>query len=472
MRISLFLNIFTFIFFEICSINPAMSQPEYNSKKKIEGIHIYQDKADPFLFYYEPGDLILNTNDNGEPDFQFLDMRYTGTKCYNDAGEKSFMSLVQFGVMMKKASPETLQKIKATLKSRRSITLKPLPVSYINTRLVLPVNGNNDKNYEIVEDEGVIEAIDEGGYSSSNSFWTKRTFTVKLNKHESQLLNEQLTKDLLGLSLSYSYYSNVIMPDESFVTGSKELLDHFKNDSIKDDENQLQSKLIKSNTLSINIDIKKYPKAIKQIDLNEEIPPTYAAIEVKCYDFLENLRPDLYMKIVEVEASTVDNSKITTVETKFLKKHAELYTQYLRFPYAVQMNVPVRYRIIEISQSGDRTVSEWKNKPECSSVIDITSTSDQQKIVPKQIDIEINGDLLSSENISKIEVHLVYSLHSKVQVDKVIFDDMSEIPLKSIKLQHDKGAPLFYVIKKITIDGETNTSNEKELTDNYLFITS
>src|SRR5690606_13703636 len=124
------------------SINPAMSQPEYNSKKKIEGIHIYQDKADPFLFYYEPGDLILNTNDNGEPDFQFLDMRYTGTKCYNDAGEKSFMSLVQFGVMMKKASPETLQKIKATLKSRRSITLKPLPVSYINTRLVLPVNGN------------------------------------------------------------------------------------------------------------------------------------------------------------------------------------------------------------------------------------------------------------------------------------------------------------------------------------------
>src|SRR5690606_493906 len=142
------------------------------------------------------------------------------------------------------------------------------------------------KNYEIVEDEGVIEATDEDGYSSSNSFWTKRTFTVKLNKHESQLLNEQLTKDLLGSSLSYSYYSNVTMPDESFVTGSKELLEHFKNDSAPDDENQIQSKIIKSNTLSITIDINKYPNAIKQIDLNEEIPPTYAAIEVKCHDFL------------------------------------------------------------------------------------------------------------------------------------------------------------------------------------------
>lgn len=470
MRISLFLNIFTFIFLEICSINPAISQPEYNSMKKIEGIHIFLDKTDPFLYYYEPGDLILNTNENGEPDFQFLDMRYTGTKCYNGAGEKSFMSLVQFGVTMKKISPETIQKIKATLKSRKKIVLKPLPVSYINTCLVLPVTGN--KSYEIVEDEGIIEATGEDGYSSSNSFWTKRTFTVKLNKHESQLLNEQLTKGLLGLSLSYSYYSNVIMPDESFTTGSKELLENFKNDSIGDDENQTQSKIIKSNTLSINIDIKKYPKAIKQIDLNEEIPPTYAAIEVKCYDFLENLRPELYMKIVEVEASTVDNNKPTIVETKFLKKHTDLYTQYLRFSYAVQMNVPVRYRVIEISQSGERTVSEWKIKPECSSVIDITSTSDQQKIVTKQIDIEINNDLLNSDNISKIEVRLVYSLHSKIQNDKVIFDDMSEIPLKSIKLQHDKGSPLFYIIKKITHEGEINTSSEKELTDNYLFIAS
>ncbi|MDY8138118.1 hypothetical protein [Aquimarina sp. 2201CG5-10] len=470
MRISQFSANIIFVFI-LCSFNLLLAQPEYSSKQLIEGIAIFHDKTDPLLFYYQPGDLILNHTDNGDPDFRFLDMRYTGSKCYNDIGEKGFMSIVQFGVTMKKIEANVLKNIKIQLKKRGAIKLKPLPISHINTRLILPVEGNDEKKYETIDNDGALEANDKSGYTSSKSFWTKRTYTVKLTKYESQILSKQLKDDLLALNLSYSYYSDVWINDEQ-INGSKELLEQFKKDSIVDDQNNLQNRVIKSNTLTIGIDTKKYPKAIKQIDLNEEIPPTYAAIEVKCHDFLEELRPDLYMKIIEVEAITVNNNKTTQIETKFLRKHKDLYTQHINFPYAIQMNAPMRYRVTEIDINGERTISKWKDKPECSSIIDVTSTDKEQKITNEIVDVEIDNQIFDNESFTKLEFYLFYSINNKIQSQELIFSDSDDIPLQSIRYKKDKSTPIYYLIKKHTIDGETIIENETELTDNYLYISN
>lgn len=456
--------IFVFI---LCMFNLLSAQPEFGSREEIEGIVIFHDKANPLLFYYEPGDLTLDKTANGAPDFRFLDMRYTGTKCYDDIGEKRFKSLLQFGVVMRKIEPETLKLIKKHLKRHGSIKIKPLPISHINTRLILPVENNQ---YETIDHDGALEAADKSGFSSSKSFWTKRTYTVSLTKHESQLLNKQLKNKLIGLNLNYSYHSNVWFPNEESISGSRDVKAHFEKDSVLDKADNIKNKIVKSNTLSIEIDTDKYTEAIKQIDLNEEIPPTYAAVEVKCYDFTENLRPELYMKIIEVEAVSVNNSKPITYEVKFLKKHPSLYTQHINFPYAVNMNLPMRYRVTEIDTNGERKILDWVEKPECSSIIDVTSIHTEQKIVTNVLDVEIDKAYFEDEAIGTIEFQLIYQYHNQTTTQTLVFQSEDEMPIKSIHYKLDKESEIFYTIRRKTENDEKLISEKKVLLDNYLFI--
>ncbi len=469
MRISQFLAGIILFVFILCTFN-LFAQPELNSKQTIEGIAIFHDKTDPLLYYYEPGNLVLDQTDNDDPDFRFLDMRYTGSECYNDSGEKSFMSLVQFGVVMQKVSTETLNKIKTLLKKRRAIKLKPLPISHIDTRLILPVESNRDKAYNTIDDVGALEANDKSGYSSSKSFWEKRTYTVKLNKHEAQLLNKQLKDGILGLNLNYAYHSDFWVQEED-MKGSKALVEQFAKDSIVDKENNIKNKIVKNNTLTVSIDVDKYPKAIKQIDLNEEIPPAYAAIEIKCHDFLEDLRPELYMKIVEVEAVSVNNDKVIEIETKFLSKYRDIYTTHINFPYAVQIAAPMRYRVIEVYKTGERKALEWKNKTGCSSIIDVTSTRDQQISANKVVDVEINPELFENSNISKVEFYLFYAFNAEVKTENLVFNPSDELSLQSIQFRYDKNTPTYYLVKKYTQEGEALVGESLVLDDGYVYLT-
>ncbi|GGD11473.1 hypothetical protein [Hyunsoonleella pacifica] len=453
--------------FTLCIFNLLSAQPEFGSREEIEGIVIFHDKTSPLLFYYEPGDLILDKTANGTPDFRFLDMRYTGTKCYDDIGEKRFKSLLQFGVVMKKIEPETLKRIKTRLKKHGNIKIKPLPISHINTRLILPVENNK---YATIDHDGALEAADKSGFSSSKSFWTKRTYTVSLTKYESQLFNKQLKNKLIGLSLNYSYNANVWFPNEESISGSRDVKAHFEKDSVLDTANNIKNKIVKNNTLSIEIDTDKFTEVIKQIDLNEEIPPTYAAVEVKCYDFTENLRPELYMKIIEVEAVSVNNSEPITYKVKFLEKHPSLFTQHINFPYAVNMNLPMRYRVTEIDTNGKRKILDWVEKPECSSVIDVTSVSKEQKIVNNVLDVEIDKAYFDDEITHTIEFQLIYHYNNQITTQTLVFQKEDNIPVKSIHYKSDKESEVLYTTKRKNENDEVSASDEKILQDDYIFI--
>lgn len=346
--------------------NALFAQPDYTSKKAINGIQIFQDSTDPHLYYYEPGVLMLAQNGDGKPEFQFIDMRYTGSKCYNDQGEKNFMSLVQFSVEMKKVNADDLRAIKKKL---MNINLVPLPITHIQTKLVITSIENSE---ESVSKEGSLEATSKAGYSNSKAFWTKRSFVVKLNNHESQVLNDQLNNDRLGMSLAYAYHADFKKNEGIEVLGSEELLESL-SEKDKGIQELAENRMFKSDAIPISIDIKKYPDAIKQLDLNEGMPPAYAGTEIRCYDFKNKLRPDLYMKIVEIQAQSVNNEKEVVVEAKFLKNHSDINTKHISFPYAIYINAPMHYRITEITTEGERTVSAWMNKESCSSVIDITT---------------------------------------------------------------------------------------------------
>lgn len=443
----------------------ALGQPMLQSKRLIEGVHVYRDVANPFLYYYEPGKITLAFDESNTPDFQFLDMRYTGSTCYNDAGTKSFMSLVQFGVVLEPVSSETLKKISMSTGNARSIQLKPLAVSHIHTRLIIPNTENDSIPSHIINDNGAFEADSDEGNTTSKSYWSKRTYTVRLNRFESQLLNKQLQDQLLGITLNYSFYAD-FWDQEEFITGNKAL----KRSITKDEEKgKLHNKAFNTNSLPISIDIKKFSRAIKQLDLNEEIPPAYAALEIRCYDFREQLRPDLFLKTVELEAESVNGNIIKGIEVKFSAKQTDLTTKHIQFPYAVNMGAPIRYRIKEISKSGTSKLYEWIIKPECSSIIDITSATEDQTIVPVNLDVEISSGYLDND-VKTVNIIINYKNNKQEQQETISFNRENDTVFQSITFKKDKNDAVFYQIERVMMNDSIQISEKKALRDNYLFI--
>ena len=440
------------------------AQPIFNKKQIVNGITIFKDSADAQLFYYEPGELVLSRNDNGEPNFQFLDMRYTGSRCYNDQGDKNFMSLLQFDVEMEQITPQALKDIKKIL-NRPALQLVPLPISHLETKFVIASIINNNDNK--LEKEGALEINGNHGYSSSKTFWLRRTFVVKLNEHESQLLKQRLTSGMLGISLDYTYYSNFTKGKDYEVAGDSELIETL-NEKLKDVENSIENKIVRSDAINIAVDVNKYPQTIRQIDLNEQIPPAYANTEIVCYDFTQELRPDLYMKIVEIEAESVDREKTISIETKFTRKHPDIYSKHIAFPFAVYVDTPMRYRITEININGEKKVTLWINKPECSATIDATTPPEDQGLVVKNIEVEINARLFIDDKLDQVVVSFSYVFNQSIRTKELLFDSQNS-KLQNVKLVYDKAIPVFYTIKKVNSE-HIDIVEPTSLVDDYIYI--
>lgn len=456
-----------FLFFLIANqiTGWVYAQPVFDSKSIIENVAIYGDHKKPTIFYYEPRELVLKTLDNGKPDFQFLDMRYTGSKCHNDQGDKSFMSLLQIGFEMKPWNKTILKKIKSQL--GRAARLVPLPISNLNTQLIIPSTGNSALDNDVIKN-GTLDADGKRGLSSSSAFWKSRVFTIKLNAYESQLLMDGLKDNAMVLSLNYSFYTNFYVRTIEELEGSPEVLEKLQDDNESIEQEPIENRVVKSDASPIYVDIKKHPDLIKQIDLNEGIPPTYAGIEIKCYDFKENLRPDLFMKIVEVVAQSVNGKDEVKQEVKFLKKHGDLTTHHISFPYAVYADVPMRYRITEVDIQGNRKTKDWIQKETCHAEIDATTPLDQQNIGIKTIEVEIDQEHLW-QDYKKVEVLFAYSFNDIIHKKEVSFSSQLTQSRNEFELIFDKNQPIYIQIRKFSGE-DTPTEEVKVLDDAYVYI--
>jgi hypothetical protein len=93
---------------------------------------------------------------------------------------------------------------------------------------------------------------------------------------------------------------------------------------------------------------------------------------VRCYDFRDELRPDLYAKQIDLEAERARGQTVRITLT-FDVSRRDLSAISARFPYAVQMNRPFRYRVREIREDGTRIDGDWVSRESWADVIDITS---------------------------------------------------------------------------------------------------
>lgn len=360
----------------------VFSQPDFDTKRTMFGVNVYADYILNSQYYYAPGRLKLVVNNDGRPDFKFIQMRYTGTRARADQGVLRFKSLLKFSIKMTKISARLFQQIKSQLEvNGKSVSLKPLPLHKIESLLVYVTANDHGKYTDNTQKL-------TGGYFSEataqlnlqgNTLWTDRLYTIRLDNASSQLFWNAFHNKQTILSVGYAYYAKGIHShrEEVIFQGNQKWLTQFEEQfpkSLKDSveySNQPAPWLIWSDAFQITVDCQQYPDLLEQIDINEKIPPDFAALDIYCYDFNNNIRPDLYAKKVEIQAIGTGRIPVSTKVT-FRENTPDIYAQNVRFKHAIRLEYPLKYRITEISKDGDIRIMPWKTRKSWHEILDVT----------------------------------------------------------------------------------------------------
>jgi len=380
MKLLLFLSLLIFSY-------SLPAQALISSAQTIEGIRVWQDMVHPNQYYYLPAGLELMKDKDGRPGFQMLQMRYTGTALIGDQGDRGFFNIVQIGVERLPLDNSKLAALRAEL--GRGVSLDPLPISNLEAYLVMPLADGEGRHQRIGRSSGM-----EGNARERKNTWTNRRFTVRMGPQEAALLWDGIEKGQLSFSIGYAYYAEVVddvagsyqvSGDSASVTAIDELL----AESVAMDSTA-SSHVVLAGTIPIDLDPDAWPDMCRRIDLNEGAPPAWAFLEVRCYDFANDLRPDLAMKSVEIEATGVKGNKVRIKPIRFMTARPAEYTRQVRFPYAIDLAYPYRYRVTEYDEEGQDQSGSWETASDWASLLDLTTRPEELPYSEHTIEVEVD----------------------------------------------------------------------------------
>lgn len=358
------------------------AQPDMARKYVFDSLVVYRDARINNMFYYLPGDLKIATDNDGKPYFKLLLMRYTGTRIYDDQGTQRFRNLLQMRVIHTAYTSGQLKALKERLKAYvPDPELRAFPVKNLKAILICPAAGHDSNNVNTVaEQEGYFSQ--ENDNTEKFEYWKERSFIIRLDNLSANMLWDALREQRTIMSVGFVFYSDVFNSMQTDLSGyeSGAALSRL-NEMIKTgNENAaadslLDTRVVKAGAFEVIIDIEKWPDLITKVDINEQIPPDYAAVDIYCYDFHNDLRPDLAQKKIEVEATGVGGEKVILRYT-FRSDTPDVYAYDMKFPYAVKINEPYRYRLTEITISGAVSRTEWTTRQSWNGILDITSKPD------------------------------------------------------------------------------------------------
>ncbi|MDW3651828.1 MAG: hypothetical protein R8P61_32415 [Bacteroidia bacterium] len=421
----------------------SLGQALQSSKQELEGLTFYQDLKNPQLYYYAPGKLRLAKESDGAPKLQIVFTRYTGTRCGGDQGEKQFLNLVQLTAVMEKAQARQLRAAKLAL--GEDVTIRPLSIQNVEAYLVVPVGDS----FRRLGGVGSSEANSEGGSSSKRSYWTERTFTLRLSNEEAQLLQNLLKEDKLALSINYSFYADLVQDvqrsldisgnsDRDLNKLEEKLEKVIKQDSIP----VLQS--IAGGAFAVSLDFASYPEKLKKIDINEAgIPTDYPAMELRCYDFANELRPDLNMKEIQIKALGIGGRRWIELDPiTFSRFQPDLNVQQVKFSQAVNMGTDFRYQVIEHPKAGDVKRTGWKSMPFCSSLLDVSTDLEASGLRKRSLEIEVPVEQFAEKSLAAMTLVLDYQLDGKPMQQFQVFEANSVRVFRQLSLIHDRDTDL------------------------------
>jgi hypothetical protein len=402
------------------------------------------------------------------PRFQLLQMRYTGTALTGQQGEGGFFNLVQIAVVRPEAGSERLHRVRQKLGGRGTV-LDPMPMAGLEAFLVMPM-GKSDGRYQRIGSSAGWEE------SRTAADWTERTFTVRLAPHEAQLLWDQVATGHLGLSISYAYFANVV----GDVAGSYEVRgDSASVNEITEWLNELTELdsiatpyALKAGAVPLSIDVDRWPELLKKIDLNDGAPPTWAFLEVRCYDFANALRPDLAMKKVEVEATGVDGRPVRIPPIRFLAGATGDPVRQVRFPYAVDITQPYRLRVTEYTSEGEARAGRWTDRADWTGLLDLTTPPAELPYQPHLVEVEVDTAAFRAAAVQRFALQVHFARDGRPHRETLAWESLPTGAdlLRQLDFYADRDAVVHYLLTWQTPQGNFRSPPRRLGQDGYLYL--
>ncbi len=381
---------------------PLTAIPNFAAGRQAGGLMVYPDDRRHGLYYYGPGELGLAVDGAGRPDLHFLQSRYTGTAAARDQGTFAFRSVLTLRVRQLGVGPQELDGVRRSLRLVRGNELRPLPIARLEAVLgYAPVRAPVSAAAALPGDDtatgadqaaapaaGEEQRTIAGGHFESDGevdgpVWLERTYVLSLDAEESQLLWDALQRDRLVLSIGYAFFAagRNEVPGAMASVGGGTLGDELRRTVAEaiapaqgaEGDDAPPPVLVRAGASSITVDAARWPDLFRRVDINDRLPPGYAGLDVYCYDFRDGLRQDLYEKQVEVTAEAVGGQPVTLLAA-FHQSQPDLYALSLRFPVAVRLDRPYRYRVSEVRRDGAAHPGPWQQGKGWAGILDVTTT--------------------------------------------------------------------------------------------------
>ena len=389
-------------------VTPSAAEPDLRTGQEAGPLTVYADDTRSRRFYYPPGDLALAETAEGKPDLYFLQMRYTGASATGDRGIIIRRNILSFGVKMAGPTAEEIRAAKKALKVAVGgrPELRPLPIGRLEAVLVYTPLGEAEGGAPTNDlSGGHFEGDADSGRTTRSAYWRERTYTMNLDDVTAQAFWDALQEGQVVLSVGYAFFADGIGPEQPLeeLTGSPDLVSAMRKhlgwdepqgeaepggETTDPDEEDPAGEhaggagchVVRAGALAVALEAGKWPELFLRVDLNESAPPGYAVLEVRCYDFNNSLRPDLHEKQVEMDAEGVGEGRVRMMAV-FEKSQPDLYAQTVRFPMAVRLDRPYRYRTIEVTLEGEEKAGPWVEQESWGRMLDVTSPASPNSVL-------------------------------------------------------------------------------------------
>ncbi len=360
---------------------PALGVPDLASRRTVEGMAVVADDRRSDLFYYAPLEVRLVAAPDGKPDLSFIEMRYTGSALSRDRGTVLHRSLLTMRVQIPQPTPNQLARAARALGTGgRAAELRPLSIRRLEAALVYTtIGGSSDTTSREIPGARFQGSRDAEG-PAGEAYWNERMFTVAVDSLTAQVLRSTLESGQLSMSLGYAFVADGKVAAEPWgdIEGPRavsEALERQLSATAASDSTPRDSvlrRVVAAGAIPIRVDARRWPDLLRRVDVDADAPAGFAALEVYCYDFRDNRRPDLYEKHVEVEAESVGGPPVR-LQVVFARAHPDVYSASLRFPVAVKLDRPYRYRVSDLRPDGSSTPGNWRVGRDWVALLDLTT---------------------------------------------------------------------------------------------------
>lgn len=358
----------------------AIALPDLSKTIEVNNVKLLRDRDSENTYYLVPKGVRILERADGGPDLNLSLLQYIGSNAREDNGRFELYSTFRIRVGLERATQDERRVIETQLSQRFKKTIKvlDLTIDQVNAHLVSSVGGETP----IAQSWQFDEASGTTSGAPISATWHQRDLVMSFAAHEAELLERILKQQDAGLSLSYSMASKAWRIGESELEGNLPQLSEITGSSESEIEDELigeddgsnsdaQIEIVAADAIPIQIADEFIESRIKRTYLDGSLPASYPSLAVYYFDMRNGNADGIFLRHVEVEAAGVSGGN-TRYSAFFESTRPQDYAVTVRFPYAVNLREPYRWRAIDVLQNGEMQVGPWTQSDNWSTVINVS----------------------------------------------------------------------------------------------------